>query len=123
MTSEMSLFESGIVSIFSIGIVFLTLVVIAFIINRIKIISTEKKETTEIDVSKPRANESINSNIQAIDDSMVNDEELVAVIAAAIASSLGIDTQDINIQKIRRIPQNSIPWRVIGIQERLFGKL
>ena len=41
---------------------------------------------------------------------IVDDEELVAVIAAAIAASLGIAIPEINIKSIKRIPQNTPVW-------------
>jgi len=51
-----------------------------------------------------------------------NSEELIAVIAAAVAASMGLDLPDINIQSIRRIPQNTTPWADMGRKEQLFSR-
>lgn len=51
-----------------------------------------------------------------------SNEELVAVIAGAIAASLGVSTQDINIKTIRRATQSSTPWSITNRQEQLYGK-
>ncbi len=51
-----------------------------------------------------------------------NYEELVAVIAAALAIQLGVDIPDINIQSIRRIPNSTPTWRTIGKQHQMLGK-
>lgn len=50
-------------------------------------------------------------------------EELVAVIAAALAASLGLDIPNINIKSIKRIQQNSSTWSEMGKIEQLSGKL
>lgn len=50
-----------------------------------------------------------------------NYEELVAVIAAAVAIQLGVDLPDINIQSIRRIPNNTPIWRSVGKQRQMLG--
>lgn len=51
-----------------------------------------------------------------------NSEELIAVIAAAVAASMGLDLPDINIQSIRRIPQSTTPWADMGRKEQLFSR-
>lgn len=50
-----------------------------------------------------------------------NMEELIAVIAAA-AASMGLNLPDINIQSIRRVPQNTTPWADMGRTEQLFSR-
>ncbi len=53
----------------------------------------------------------------------VYSEELIAVITAAVAASMGVGLPDINIQAIRRIPQNTIAWADMGRKEQLFSRL
>ncbi|TJX15567.1 hypothetical protein E9840_01995 [Tissierella creatinini] len=124
MLTEISFFESLIVTIFSMGVVFLSLIAIAAIINRIKLISNKGEKRVEIiteanvDVEELK-NLKTKTVEKAVD--VENYEELVAVIAAAIACTLGVDVPDINIQTIRRIPQYYSPWRAMGKQEQLFG--
>ena len=52
-----------------------------------------------------------------------NDEELVAVITAAVAASLGLNMPDINVKSIRRVPQNSLAWSEMGKREQLLNRL
>lgn len=52
-----------------------------------------------------------------------NYEELVAVIAAAVAIQLGLDVPDINIKSIRRLSNSTPSWRAVGKQEQMLGKL
>lgn len=124
MLTEISFFESLIVAIFSMGVVFLSLIAIAAIINRIKLISNKGEKRVEIIIeANVDVEELKNLKTKTIEKALDVDnyEELVAVIAAAIACKLGVDVPDINIQTIRRIPQYFSPWRAMGKQEQLFG--
>lgn len=63
---------------------------------------------------------------QVATDTSVQDaysEELIAVITVAVAASMGVGLPDINIQAIRRIPQNTIAWADMGRKEQLFSRL
>mgnify|MGYP000984404072 CR=1 FL=1 len=127
MISKISFFDSVIVTIFSMVVVFLVLIAIAGIINRIKVLSTDKKKS---DVKKPADVVDVD-DIGEFDNTImadeqqddVNYEELVAVISAAIAANLGVGIPDINIQTIRRVPQGASPWSDMGRKEQLLGKL
>ncbi len=118
MLTEISFLESLIVTIFSMLVVFLSLIAIAAIINRIRVISNKGEKRveiiTDVNVDKLKSHENIEKEVET-----ENYEELAAVIAAAIAISLGVDVPDINIQAIRRIPQYSSPWRSMGKHEQL----
>lgn len=119
MITSISFFDSVIVSIVSMIIVFLSLIAIAFIINRLKLIAADKKVEAKNTVF---TNVNVMEEVEVVQNE-INNEELVAVIAAAIASSLGLDIPDINIQGIRRIPQNTLAWSDMGRKEQLMGKL
>lgn len=118
MITEITFVDSLIVTVFSMLVVFVTLVVIAAIIDAIKLISIDKKKEAdnvqpEVVVKKEKVEQAQVTN---------NSEELVAVIAAAIAANLGVNTQDINIKTIRRVAQTSTPWSITNRQEQLYGK-
>ena len=128
MISKISFFDSVIVTIFSMIVVFLCLIAIAGIINRIKVLSAEKKivvvSNKLVDNIKVNDLGDFNNTVEVAESSKdFNEEELVAVIAAAIATNLGVGIPDINIQTIRRIPQGTSPWSDMGRKEQLLGKL
>lgn len=114
--------DSLIITVFSMAVVFLGLIVLAMLISVLKNIGGEKKEvaTTKEPVAPIKTKEPI---VEKIKETNVNDEELVAVIAAAIAASLGVSVPEVNIKSIRRIPQNSPAWSAAGRQEQIYGKL
>lgn len=112
--------DSLIITVFSMAVVFLGLIVLAMLISVLKSISVEKKEVQKDAIPTVKSSEDIVNNTE---ETKTDDEELVAVIAAAIAASLGVNVPDINIKSIRRIPQSSTAWSSAGRQEQIYGKL
>lgn len=50
-------------------------------------------------------------------------EELVAVIAAALAANLGVNVSNLNIKTIRRLPNMSSAWSNVGSIKQTIGRL
>lgn len=117
MGEHISVLDALVVTLVSMVAVFIVLVLISFLINRLKAINNEEKletnsivETEEKKEILPEAEEKIS-------------EELVAVIAAAIASSLGLNIPDIKIKTIKRVPQSTNLWAATGRKEQVSGRL
>lgn len=129
MSNSISFFDSILVTIFSMSIVFLTLIAIAAIINRLKLITNSGIRITDpiIRVEGRESMDITSRSVPEVIDSKSADEEtsqeLIAVIAAAVASSIGADISDISIRSIRRIPQNSSVWADAGRNEQMRNKL
>lgn len=121
MGDIISVGDSLVITIFSMIVVFVVLIIISFLISALKSVGGEKKVETKEQVVKQEPIKS-DENLQMAD-TKVNDEELVAVIAAAIAASLGVSIPEINIQSIRRVEQKTPAWSVTGRQEQIFNKL
>ena len=116
MGDHVSIGQALIITGFSIVVVFLGLIAISMLIGLLKNISQEKKpEVTKTTVAPVKKEE------QAINE--VNDEELVAVISAAIAASMGLSVPQLNIKSIRRIQQTTPAWAVASRQEQISRKL
>lgn len=111
MGEYISMSDALIISGFSMATVFVVLIMISFLINGLKMIGTtenkmvkdEKKDLKQREESK----EKITTNRDMED---VLEEELVAVIAAAVAANLGLNIPDIRIKNIKRVPQDMNPW-------------
>ncbi len=94
------------------AITFLVLVFLWFsiaIFSKI-LASTNKEETKEVQ-------EVLNVMPEKVEED--NDEELVAVIAAAIACSLNKKTNEIIVKNIVRVPNTSPKWGEIGRIEQI----
>lgn len=110
-----------IVTVFSMLMVFLTLIVISFLIDALRAASTTKDKKPDVSSTVvDTTSEEIDGSSDNIDN---NDEELVAVIAAAIASSMNVPISDVKIRNIKRIPQNTPIWAKVGRQEQIFNRL
>lgn len=122
MGEYISLSEAALIAIVSIVAVFVVLILIAFLISGLKALSGEKKEkiqdkpvqTNKVQEAKP---------IIVAEDSNEVTEELVAVIAAAIAANLGMKVPDINIKSIRRVTQMTTTWSNVGSMKQTMGRL
>lgn len=120
MGEFISLSEASLIAVVSIVSVFIILIIIAFIISGLKAFSGEKKDKT---TEKPVEAIQKTKKTEEIEDPNMITEELVAVITAAIASSLGQKTPDINIKSIRRVPQMTSNWSNTGNINQVIGKL
>ncbi len=122
MGNEVTMGEALIVTVVSMGVVFVVLILISLTIGFLKSMGVDKKETkgaAPVKQEKPVKNE----KTAAAQTSEVDEEELIAVITAAIANSLGVDIPEINIRSIRRTPQATTVWREIGKQEQIMGRM
>ena len=118
MGNEVTMSEALIVTVVSMVVVFLVLILISYLIGLLKKFGAEKPKSIEKREMSVVKEESIQGS-----QSEINQEELVAVISAAVAASMGLNIPDIRISSINRVPQQTTAWREIGKQEQLFGKL
>lgn len=116
MGDHVSVGQALIITGFSIVVVFLGLIIISVLIDLLKIIGGENKpEVSKAVVTPVKKEEPVVNE--------VDDEELVAVIAAAIAASMGVGIPQLNIKSIKRVPQTGSTWGIAGRQEQIAGKL
>lgn len=114
--------ESLIVTVFSMGIVFLSLLIISYIIDALRSVAT-KDNGVKVNENKTPVKVAKEEIVEIAKDEEDDDEELVAVIAAAIAASMGVNVSDLNIKSIKRIPQGGPVWSRIGRQEQISNRL
>jgi len=115
------------VMVLGMGTVFVALIGLVFILkgmHRLTDRSAKAQRTAEADqtlkaVEKSDAVDSV-VQFQGQDE---EDEELVAVIAAAVAASLHRSTHDIVVRSIRRVPAITPVWNRIGRQEQIASRL
>ncbi|WP_422485669.1 OadG family protein [Gudongella sp. DL1XJH-153] len=122
MGNEVTMGEALVVTVVSMGVVFIVLILISLTIGFLKSMEVGKKETKKVapvKQEKPVKNETT----AAAQTSEEDEEELIAVITAAVANSLGVDIPEIYISSIRRTPQATTVWREIGKQEQIMGRM
>lgn len=115
--------DSLIITVFSMVVVFVVLITISYLIDVLRITTNGKK-------NKEKSNELNLAEVkQTIEDKKVeteknmDEEELVAVIAAAVAASLGVTIPEINIKSIKRVSGSNSSWAEMGRREQISGRL
>lgn len=107
-----SLFESIYITIFSMAMVFLTLMVIALILSAFKYLGT-KQVNTQADPSIPAKNQTQSDLVSANH----LETKQVAAIVAAIQAYRGQDSRPFRVHKIRRSQHDYNIWAMAGLQE------
>lgn len=113
------LIYSLIITLFGMGVVFIVLVFLQYILKGMKLVfrGNAKKEKN----SKPAVNEQASNIALEESNTKADDLELIAVISAAIAASLGTQS-NIVIRNIRRIDDMTPTWGKAGRSEAMANR-
>lgn len=122
MGNIISIGDSLVITVFSMAIVFVVLIAISYLIDILRITTNGNEGKKKSNIEDTKTQKPAISKTAKVEEN-VNDEEIVAVISAAIAASLGVATQNLNIKSIRRIPQTNPIWSDIGRREQMMGRL
>lgn len=101
--------EMIIITLFSMGVVFATLLVISLILDVFKVVFAEKKSQ---EVKKGPQPQTITATPEPM--STGTDEELIAVITAAIAAYIGKGTDKLIVRKITPMASQEPIWAQMG---------
>jgi sodium pump decarboxylase gamma subunit len=101
--------EMVIITVFSMGVVFATLLIISFILDLFKVVFVEKKSQ---EVKKGPQPQTVTATPEPIKTDA--DEELVAVITAAIAAYIGKGTDKLIVRRITPMASQEPIWAQMG---------
>ena len=109
--NKVSIGEALFISLFAMIVVFLVLLVISYLIDVTAFFTKAKsKKSVEVKV--------VDTTLKKAD-SKKDSDDLVAVIAGAIASYLGTSVDNIKIKSIRRVNQTDSPWTKRGLLNQI----
>lgn len=122
LAERITLMDSLMITVFSMAVVFAVLAGIALFIKLLRaasngVVEKEVKNKIQENIKVEMANETIEEKED------IEDEELVAVISAAIAASLGVSIPEINIRSIRRTDLATNSWAQAGRVEQIMSRL
>lgn len=118
MGDVISIGDSLIITVFSMIVVFVTLLIISYLIDGLRV-ATEKRDS-----NKEVKTEALKEESTPVEEELdLEKEELVAVIAAAIAASEGVSIPQVRINTIKRRTKNTPTWAKAGREEYIFNKL
>jgi len=116
-------FEGLVATVAGMGIVFITLLIISFVLSQMGAIQKIFKPKKAEEIIKVEEVEEI-EEIEEIEETIINDDlELVAVITAVIAASLNTSNDKLQVRTIRRVNKVKSAWNESGRQERIQSSL
>ncbi len=118
-----SLGEGLQVLILGLGITLVALILLILVVEIMhKLLSGDRNKETATTKKSIDTVDSASSNDDNDDNSQIADDELVAVISAAIASMLDDYEQPFKIKSIKHIPASTPKWNQIGRREQLLNR-
>lgn len=102
----------GLVIVFAVLII---LMGVLMLFNRI-FSKSDKKAVEQPKASAPIQTSAPQANVMPREE---NDEELIAILTAAVAASLNTSTYNLKIKSYRRIQDNAPAWNKAGIKETI----
>lgn len=116
MTEKLSLAEALSVglstTVIGLAIVFAALIILMLVLVAMKYIFANDKKTAE--TTAP-----VIPTPSVAEKTETDDEELIAIFAAAIAASLNTSTYNLKIKSYRRIDTNANAWQRAGLRETI----
>lgn len=109
------------------GIVFSVLVILMIVLYLFKVIFYRKPSNKTLDVqekttAQETASASVSTAVKEQKDDM-DEEELIAVLTAAIAASLNTSTYNLVIRSYRRVNNNVPAWNKAGVNETINNRM
>lgn len=116
-----SLSIGGLVTLIGIVIVFAVLIVLMIVLKVMEKIFAPKKTAEQTETQAPTVEEVkqpsvVQTKTEAVEE---DEEELIAVITAAIAASLNTSTYNLKIKSFRRVSNTAPAWNKAGLNETI----
>ena len=111
----------GETTVIGLSIVFGVLVILMIVLMLFKVIfyKDPKKQQKSADNAKPTAAESVPTAADIGKSDEIPEDELVAVLTAAVASSLNTSTYNLRIKSYRRVDGRQNAWNRAGLTETI----
>lgn len=111
----------GQTAVIGMGIVFSVLIILMIVLYLFRVIFYREKTIIEpIETALPAVDEPLlAAHTGTVDVPEDDEEELIAVITAAIAASLNTSTYKLNIKSIRRVAPGRPAWNRAGLNETI----
>ncbi|MFU0801254.1 MAG: OadG family transporter subunit [Xylanivirga thermophila] len=116
--------ESLKVMLLGLGTVFVGLILLIFVIELLHwLVNGSNKKEKKVDVQHVDEQAKLATDNNYEQEGNENEEELVAVISAAIAAMLETSTCDFVVKSIRRVPAATPRWNQVSRQEQVRTRL
>lgn len=118
MTLSEALAQGTMTAVVGLATVFAVLIILMLVIIAMeKIFTAQKPEKEQIPANEPKKVETAKNPAAAPASAQEDDEELIAVLTAAVAASLNTSVYNLRIKSYRKIETNSTAWNRAGVRE------
>jgi len=115
-----NLFSEGIVvTIIGMGTVFSVLILLWLVLELMKKIFDKVEKQEQTTATNSQQEQTFDFMEEREKSEEINDEELIAVLTAAVAASLNQSTYNLKVTSFRRVNNVSPIWNTVGRQEQL----
>lgn len=119
-----NLFSEGIVvTIIGMGTVFSVLILLWLVLELMKKIFDKVEKQEQTTATNSQQEQTFDFMEEREKSEEINDEELIAVLTAAVAASLNQSTYNLKVTSFRRVNNVSPIWNTVGRQEQLETRL
>lgn len=108
LSEGLSVTGTGLIIVFSV----LIILMIVMMLMKVIFYKPQKQET-----QNAQKNNAEKTDVNISDNTKENDEELIAVITAAIAASLNTSEYNLKIKSFRRITDSQSQWNKAGVRD------
>lgn len=117
VTLSEALSTGGITTVTGLAIVFAVLIILMIVLMLFKVIfyrDPAKQKKAEAPVQTAPAAEEVKADSEEVDE-----DELIAVLTAAVAASLNTSTYNLHIKSYRRVDNKKPAWNRAGVTETI----
>jgi sodium pump decarboxylase gamma subunit len=111
------------VTVVGMGIVFGILILLYLVLMGMKMVFYKENEAVASTGVKEVKQEQVTAVQVEEQKEEIDEDELIAVLTAAVAASLNQSTYNLNIRSFRRIDQNAPVWNSVSRKEQLESRM
>lgn len=120
MKESLTVFDSLLVTVIGMAIVFMGLVILIFLIKAlVKLTEGKKKQASPAPAAIPAAVPS--REAEPVYEDVTDDTALVAAITAALCVVMEGETSGFTVRRVRRVA-NASPWQRAGREEQIYSR-
>lgn len=123
MTISEALLEGLSTTVVGLSIVFAVLIILMIVLMLFEKIFYKPQKPAEVKKPEPAKQEAVKAAEAPAAGDNADDEELIAVLTAAVAASLNTSTYNLRIKSYRRVNNNAPAWNRAGLRDTIDSRL
>ena len=110
-------------TVVGLSIVFSVLLILMIVLKLFEKVFYKPQNTNEVKIPETVKQETVKTADATVVEDSEDEEELIAVLTAAVAASLNTSTYNLRIKSYRRINNNAPAWNKAGLRETIDSRL